>query len=145
MHVVLFATPDFGAGIIGGLAFGLLTVPLAIVGTVLVMSVFCLSTKHTNNAWHNASAILLPAFVSALVTPLASLVVCGIGLTDDTWWIPSTVGMLVGTALGLKMLFAQARTADEPGPNKNHPATTDGEDSSPPDTRIKPIDTRIRD
>ena len=130
MHAVIFASPDFGAAGAAALVFQLLTLLPTILGTIVVVSGFCLLTNRKNDG----SAILVSALVSALVAFLVTGVVIfsGRGLRDDPSWIPSIVGLLFGLVVGLFILFgsdASLPIAEEPEQKHHAPATHDGNEN----------------
>ena len=145
MHAVIFTTP-MGASGADALFFQCLTLPLAVVGTVVVLSGTCLLAERKKNGWTYSSAILLSALVSGLVALLTTVfVILFRGLTDEPSWIPCVVGVLVAIVVGLFILYVPSPHPDEPGQNLNIRSTDDGDDSGPMDTGIKSIDTRIQD
>ena len=134
MHAVIFASPDFGAAGNAAFVLQLLTLPLAIVGTIVVVWGFYFLIKR-KNAGTDWLAILVSALVSAFVAFVVALVemFSWRGLRDDPSWIPSIVGSLCGLVVGLLILCAPDAclpTAREPEQKNSAPATHDEDEHS---------------
>jgi hypothetical protein len=122
MFAVIFATPDFGAGAVAAFILLLLTIPLAVFTTVLILWGFCRLRRQKYSAWLATSAALLATYTTCAAGFRN-------GLRGDLWLGPPLVGMVVATVAGL--LYSLLTPSDrahgtEPGQDINHVSDPEG-------------------
>jgi hypothetical protein len=95
MFGLIFASPDFGAGAVAAFGLFFLSIPVAIIATMLILVGFCQCTRQVCRGQALALATLFATFATVLAG-------CGFGFRED-WWslLPPILGVGAGIAVGI--------------------------------------------